>query len=85
MDTTSTLKDGGPAFPEVREPDLPYAVLGAPVRVGGMTLRDWFAGQALAVVAMPASDGSKCDNPEKLAAWAYQQADAMIAAREASK
>lgn len=43
----------------------------------GMTLRDWFAGQALANV-YTASENS----PDKVAEWAYQIADAMLAARE---
>lgn len=43
----------------------------------GMTLRDWFAGQALAnTYAQHEQD------PSKVAEWAYQIADAMLAARE---
>ncbi len=44
----------------------------------GMTLRDWFAGQALAGCAT--DEGWK---PQNLAAWSYEIADAMLAAREA--
>ena len=40
----------------------------------GMTLRDWFAGQALATCHP--------DSPQKLAWWAYQIADARLAERE---
>lgn len=40
----------------------------------GMTLRDWFAGQALAM--------STPDTPKMLAEWAYRVADAMLAARQ---
>lgn len=44
----------------------------------GMTLRDYFAGQALAGVASdPTAD---MNNPER-AKWAYRMADAMIKAR----
>lgn len=43
----------------------------------GMTLRDWFAGQAL---SWP-SNGSIC--PEDAATFAYDYADAMLAARKA--
>lgn len=75
--------DGGPAFPVpmIESPNhgpVPVTTYG---NLGGMTLRDWFAGQALPVVAMPASDGSICQNTEKLAAWAYELADAMLAER----
>ncbi len=59
-------KDGGPAFPETENYGRP-----------GMTLRDWFAGQALASVA---------DNVEEtvddIADWAYRLADAMLKRRE---
>lgn len=54
----------------------------------GMTLRDWFAGQALAGVGtwMPASHlGGNLTLPTNLklrAEWAYAQADAMLAARK---
>lgn len=54
----------------------------------GMSLRDWFAGQALAgglantdttkAMAMWGSPGSKI----QLAEWAYAHADAMLAERE---
>jgi hypothetical protein len=40
----------------------------------GMTLRDWFAGQALAM--------SVPDTPKNLAEWTYMVADAMLAARQ---
>jgi hypothetical protein len=46
----------------------------------GMTLRDWFAGQALA----HDYTGDEGTEPAKIALWAYQVADAMLAAREAS-
>lgn len=59
-------EDGGPAFP------------GADVRFTGMTLRDWFAGQALAH-NYTENEG----DPNKAAEWAYQLADAMIEARKA--
>lgn len=60
------LKDGGPAFPS--ETETGY--------YGGMTLRDWFAGQALA--------GSPIfgDGYESAAKRAYEYADAMLAERE---
>jgi hypothetical protein len=63
-------KDGGPAFPTV--------VAMAPVLYNGMSLRDWFAGQAL--VGMLASP-LIASNRESYAQWAYLQADAMLAER----
>ena len=51
--------------------------------VEGMTLRDWFAGQALAarlVKEDPPAIGAM--TPEALAKWAYSVAQAMVAQRE---
>lgn len=54
-----------------------YAFPGdATVMRGGMTMRDWFAGQALAGLA---SDDEL--TVEKMASIAYRAADAMIAER----
>lgn len=43
---------------------------------GGMSLRDYFAGQALF------HQYSQGDNPDKSAEWAYTLADAMLEARK---
>lgn len=49
--------------------------------VGGMSLRDWFAGQALAgTLAFPIPGGEK--KPENAARYAYEYADAMLAERK---
>ena len=78
----STIKDGGPAFPR----SATKGTSGTIVREAqdGMTLRDYFAGQALGSIPLRAwdhvSDGRIFD------AWAkasYATADAMLAAREA--
>lgn len=65
-------KDGGPAFPVYDETGM-YPV------ATGMTLRDWFAGQALAGMVGHISS-------EKgwgiLGITCYQAADMMLAARE---
>jgi hypothetical protein len=61
--------DGGPAFP-VATP-LGYA------SITGMTLRDWFAGQALI--------GMHKLSPEDAAKEAYSYADAMLASRKEPK
>ena len=47
----------------------------------GMTLRDWFAGQALAIVYCRFQSTADPD-PQDLAIQAYFIADAMIAMRE---
>jgi hypothetical protein len=82
---TDRLKDGGPAFP--RE----YTHKGC----SGMSLRDWFAGQALcnpAICTGQASDWklrasfgehrTAITRQEIAAKQAWQYADAMLAARE---
>ncbi len=65
---SAKINDGGPAFPVNAEI---YNGTG----LCGMTLRDWFAGQALTRLAFE-------HKPNAAASWAYQYADAMIAARE---
>ena len=77
----SDKDNGGPAFPI--HPDLPN-------RVGcinsesdaGMSLRDWFAGQALAGI-LATYQGPKLQLPlaNDAADWAYAYADAMLEAR----
>lgn len=46
----------------------------------GMDLRDWFAGQALA--GLLSNREAYTAKVTTLAAWAYEQADAMMLARE---
>jgi hypothetical protein len=71
---SAPINDGGPAFPSVGE-GFGNPSYSAP----GMTLRDWFAGQALAgALADPTCDLS----PIELAKKTYEFADAMLAARE---
>lgn len=67
--------DGGQAFPERANDGY-----GCPVTVGGMTLRDWFAGQAL--VGLLAGDpGYESEDADSAAEDAFMYADAMLAAR----
>ena len=74
MNTPSN--DGGPAFPQ---PDVYHPSGQIQYGTPGMSLRDWFAGQALAGMwACSVVRG----NARELAETAYRNADAMIAARQ---
>lgn len=70
----STPNDGGPAFPETRWDDK----IRQEVQWCGMTLRDWFAGQALNGLL---SDASSFGDPKSFSDSAYLYADAMLKAR----
>lgn len=69
-------KDGCPAFPAVFMVKTESGTL-RDVVVPGMSLRDWFAGQALPI----AGNGSS-RTADAIAKRAYYIADAMIAERE---
>ena len=59
------------------------AEYGHPAACGGMTLRDWFAGQAALPAIGLAEQFSKDASPMPMAAsLAYEFADAMLAARK---
>lgn len=65
--------DGGPAFPRTGE-GVGNPAYDAP----GMTLRDWFAGQALVgLIAHPKNEG----HASELSLVAYAIADAMLKER----
>jgi hypothetical protein len=65
-------KDGGPAFPK-SDNHWPES---------GMSLRDWFAGQALAGMAsISLEDGDMIMGWADMSKAAYRAADAMLAAR----
>ena len=69
----SEINDGGPAFP------VEWKTFNG--GLGGMSLRDWFAGQALAGLLA----NTECHaTPEGYASDAYMQADAMLKAKEVS-
>ena len=70
---THSQEDGGPAFPNSVQPDFQWAE-------SGMSLRDWFAGQALAalIAHYEGQDGSMDGIPID----AFQYADAMIEQRK---
>ena len=53
----------------------------------GMSLRDWFAGQALSCIPLRSWDHVGSTDKERIEAWAkcaYLAADAMIAARSST-
>jgi len=80
----SKINDGGPAFPSV----LYSHERAENWSTDGMTLRDWFAGQALAGLcansggpfqanALNGWDIVNCD-PSHVANWCHNLADAMV-------
>lgn len=76
-----TKNDGGPAFPSGKIDagmcweDFPYL---------GLSLRDWFAGQAVVAATSVFFGGNHDNGPcaESIARNAYLVADAMLKARE---
>ncbi len=65
-------QDGGPAFPLATSS-------GSNESVNGMSLRDWFAGQALAgMCANPSCDSRSF---RECAEYSYKHADEMLVAR----
>lgn len=87
---TDEIKDGGAAFPQLElvagERDgHGDAIEAFTVATGGMTLRDWFAGQALAGLVSHTDNGMSqwCGSEHVATEYAYRFADAMLAAREA--
>ena len=71
--------DGGPAYPVIGAP-------GASQDYQGMSLRDYFAGQALAgFTAAHDEEGTWMSDPVCAAREAYLTADAMLAEREKEK
>lgn len=69
------VQNGGPAFP-----GLDYVSQDGKVNPSGMSLRDYFAAKAMAAYW---ADPDVTSDFETAAAWAYDMADAMLAAREA--
>ena len=79
--------DGGPAFPAMKlteaHGDLTSAKNSRFDPVGGMSLRDWFAGQALHAVLSGDDNGafSSFVAKERIASNCYDLADVMLAER----
>ena len=80
--TSATEKNGGAAFPRTL-PDCPVPpdrALAMIAEYSGMSLRDWFAGQALAGLC---ESGVKADyDGAHIAAACWRLAGAMLAERE---
>lgn len=77
------INDGGPAFPRPSTVwNLPDGRQTGTEDQTGMTLRDWFAGQALAGMAsISLDDGDMVMGWADMAKAAYTAADAMLAER----
>lgn len=76
----NTINDGGPAFPVDHQFVNPKATQEELKTACGMTVRDWFAGQAL--VGLATKCGANCRYINEAAVLAYQYADAMLVARQ---
>lgn len=77
---SAPINDGGPAFPRPATKGSAGSIIRE--SQNGMTLRDYFAGQALAGFR-PNYTTSKFKLTEiSVAVYAYKFADAMLAARE---
>lgn len=72
----SVQDDGGPAFPRT-EDAINYR--NRDWNLDGMSLRDWFAGQALGAASAPADFHN---DPKRCAEWYFGVADAMLKARQ---
>ena len=84
------MKDGGPAFPV--ECYFENGEIKHRIQTGnrsgwttGMSLRDYFAGQAVAQLVTRTRDRQFVHSTDEMAAQAYEIADAMLAEREKSK
>jgi hypothetical protein len=83
-----TTNDGGPAFPRPASIGNDYVTGESGVVVDpqmGMSLRDWFAGQALGHLLQPViaamHQGHPAPSSADVAKICYQLADAMLKAR----
>lgn len=77
----SEMNDGGPAYPGGEWNEY------GGILAGGMSLRDWFAGQAMAAIIGKSPFLHEPDSYEvyrKTAIGAYDYADAMLADRGGS-
>ena len=83
------MDDGGPVFPHLTYSDIAGVPTVTNLDRPGMSLRDWFAGQALIgqvirqeLAWVAASSGPGCLVETVMARRAYNQADAMLKERK---
>lgn len=69
------IKDGGPCFPQLAKAGT------VAVSKGGLTVRDWFAGQAMRAI-LETDEYQIAEGRRILAINCYALADAFIAERE---
>lgn len=81
MADSKKIDDGGPAAPCSNE-QFTHGNPSVGDAWSGMSLRDWFAGQALAGFCANSSKEFENLDSDNLALFAWDQADAMIAARK---
>lgn len=73
---------GGPAFPATIAPTGKDGCVGRPTTVTGLTIRDWFAGQALnGMLADVPSSMYGLDWDKNVVHASYKMADLMLAER----
>lgn len=93
INMSTPINDGGPAFPHMADlvsSDGNGGINTRQITSGGMSLRDWFAGQALAglqangVISENAAEMGKVTkmrDTQWRSVMCYEMADAMLAAR----
>lgn len=74
----AAVNDGGPAFPSAGEMVDYKARTVSQIGHTGMSLRDYFAGQALAGSVATYRSGEFEDNPRELAEVCYMYAEYMV-------
>ena len=77
---STPINTGGPAFPNEQRLWDKHDGCWVVRSVGGMTLRDYFAGQALSGWLASFTDATP--ERKRIGVFCYQMADAMLAARE---
>ncbi|WP_414461750.1 hypothetical protein [Hyphomicrobium sp. DY-1] len=80
-------KDGGAAYPVIPplDPEVPGSASGYPYPSSGMTLRDYFAAQALPSLVLACGNDTLIDGEtleKHVSRLAYDLASAMLKARE---
>lgn len=83
---TPRIDDGGNAFPgviEVTETAGNGITMTSRVPVPGMSLRAWFAGQAISGIESSFSNTDNAVSPKRAADYAIRVADALIAGLKA--